>query len=97
MDDLKLYAEDEKGLEKLIEVVHEFSRDIGMEFGLEKCAKCTIKKGKKVNGTNIEIEEGQFIKDLESDTNYIYLGIEENAKLEHKKLRERQGQNISGD
>ena len=35
MDDLKLYAEDEKGLEKLIEIVHEFSRDIGMEFGLE--------------------------------------------------------------
>ena len=89
MDDLKLYAEDEKGLEKLIEIVHEFSRDIGMEFGLEKCAKCTIKKGKKVKGTNIEIEDGQFIKDLESDSNYTYLGIEENATLEHKKLREK--------
>ena len=89
MDDLKLYAEDEKGLEKLIGVVHEFSRDIGMEFGLEKCAKCTIKKGEKAEGANIEIAHGQFIKDLESDTNYTYLGIEENASLEHKKLREK--------
>ena len=39
MDDLKLYAEDEKGIERLIEVVHAFSKDIGMEFGLEKYAK----------------------------------------------------------
>jgi len=35
MDDLKLYAADEKGLEKLIRKVHAFSRDIGMEFGLD--------------------------------------------------------------
>ena len=62
MDDLKLYAEDEHGLEKLIEVVHAFSKDIGMEFGLDKCAKCTIKKGKKIKGVDIEIEQGQFIE-----------------------------------
>jgi len=60
-----------------------------MEFGLEKCAKCTIKNGKKVKVANIEIEDGQFIKDLESYTSYTYLGIEENATLEHKKLREK--------
>ena len=88
MDDLKLYAEDEHGLEKLIEVVHAFSKDIGMEFGLDKCAKCTIKKGKKIKGVDIEIEQGEFIEDLESGENYKYLGIEENASLEHKKLRE---------
>ena len=46
MDDLKLYAEDEEGLEKLIESVHAFSKDIGMEFGLDKCAKCRLRKGK---------------------------------------------------
>ena len=66
MDNLKLYAEDEEGLEKLIEVVHAFSKDIGMEFGLDKCAKCTIKKGKKAEGVDIQIEEGQFIPNLEN-------------------------------
>ena len=60
-----------------------------MEFGLDKCAKCTIKKGKKVKGKNIEIEDGKFIEDLENDVNYTYLGIEENATLEHRKLREK--------
>ena len=89
MDDLKLYSEEEKGLEKLIEVVHAFSKDIGMEFGLDKCAKCTIKKGKKTKGEDIEIANGQFIEELENDATYTYLGIEENAALEHKKLREK--------
>ena len=89
MDDLKLYAEDERGIERLIEVVHGFSRDIGMEFGLDKCAKCTIKKGVKTDGDRIEIEEGKFVEELEGDANYKYLGIEENATLEHRKLREK--------
>ena len=89
MDDLKLFAEDEKGIERLIEVVHTFSRDIGMEFGLDKCAKCTIKKGVKTKGDRIEIEEGKFVEDLEKDADYKYLGIEENATLEHRKLREK--------
>ena len=60
-----------------------------MDFGLEKCAKCTIKKGKKTKSVDKEIEEGRFIVDLENDTTYTYLGIEENATLEHKKLRDK--------
>ena len=89
MDDLKLYGQDDKELDKLLEIVHSFSKAIGMEFGLDKCAKCTIKKGKKIKSPDKEIEEGKFIIDLESDTTYTYLGIEENATLEHKKLRDK--------
>ena len=75
MDDLRLYAEEEKGLDKMLDIVHKFSSDIGMDFGLDKCAKCTIKKGKKTEGIDKEIEEGQFIKELENDAVYTYLGI----------------------
>ena len=89
MDDLKLYAGNEKGLDILIRKVHAFSRDIGMEFGLEKCAKSVIKKGKKVPGQNLEIEDGKFVEDLEHDKTYKYLGIEENHTLEHKQLRKK--------
>ena len=89
MDDLKLYAEDEKSIDQLLRKVHAFSQNIGMEFGLDKCAKCIIKSGKKVQGERLEIAEGQFIEDLEHDTTYKYLGIEENSTLEHKKLREK--------
>ena len=55
MDDLKLYSEDDKGLDKQLDVVHSFSKDIGMDFGLDKCAKCTIQKGKKVKSVDKEI------------------------------------------
>ena len=38
MDDLKLYSRSEKGLNSLVQTVRVFSEDIGMEFGIEKCA-----------------------------------------------------------
>lgn len=72
IDALKLYAGDEKGLDKLIWKVHAFSRDIGFEAG------------KKVPGQKVEIDEGQFVEDLESDTTCKYLGIEENSTFDHK-------------
>ena len=52
MDDLKLYAGDEKSSDKLIKIVHSFSR----EFGVEKCAKCVIKAGKKCSKGNDKIK-----------------------------------------
>ena len=38
MDDIKLFAKNEKELVTLILVVKIYSQDIGMEFGIEKCA-----------------------------------------------------------
>ena len=44
MDDLKLYASNEKSLESLIQTVHVFSNDIGINFEVEKCVVLTIRK-----------------------------------------------------
>ena len=49
MDDLKIYAKDDAELEKLLDTVKTFSHEIGMKFGLDKCAKATFKRGKMVN------------------------------------------------
>ena len=38
MGDLKLYSRSGKGLDSLVQTVCVFSEDIGMEFGIEKCA-----------------------------------------------------------
>ena len=46
MDDLKLYASNEKSLESLIQTVHVFSNDIGIKFEVEKCVVLTIRKTK---------------------------------------------------
>ena len=45
-DDINLFAKNEKELETLIQTVEIYSQDIGMEFGIEKCAKRVMKSGK---------------------------------------------------
>ena len=55
MDDLKLYASNEKSLEALIETVYVFSNGIGMEYGVEKCAVLTMKKLKMANSDGMAL------------------------------------------
>jgi hypothetical protein len=53
MDDLKMIAISEEELQRQIQTVKTFSNDIHMEFGLEKCAKITIKRGKLISLQNL--------------------------------------------
>ena len=46
MDDLRLYNKNDQGQVGELKTVKRFSDDIGMGFGLEKCAKANAKKGK---------------------------------------------------
>ena len=47
MDDIKLFAKkDEKELKTLIQIIRIYSQDIGMEFGIEKCAIQIMRSGK---------------------------------------------------
>ena len=43
-DDLKLFAKDDNNLEEMLKLVKKFSDDIGMAFGLDKCAKYHLKE-----------------------------------------------------
>ena len=56
MDDLKLIAKSEEELRKEVHTVKIFSDDINMEFGLEKCAKITFKRGKLIQSQNLVID-----------------------------------------
>ena len=47
MDDIKLFTKNEKELETLIHTVRIYSRNIGMEFGIEKSAVLEMKIGKR--------------------------------------------------
>lgn len=42
LEDLKLFAKDDNELKGLLNIVKYFSDDIGMDFGLDKCAKVTF-------------------------------------------------------
>ena len=65
MGDFKLYSQSEKGLDSLVQTVRVFSKDIGMEFGKEKCAMLAMEKGKIVKSVSIELPDGNVIKSLQ--------------------------------
>ena len=59
---LKLYSRIEKGLDSLVQTVCVFSEDIGMEFGIKKCAMLVTEKGKIMESVGIELPDGKIIK-----------------------------------
>ena len=87
MDDLKLYSRTEKGLDSLVQTVCVFSENIGMEFGVEKCAMLVMKKGKIVKSVGIELPDGKVIKSLQEGESYKYLGSLEADKFLEEKMK----------
>ena len=89
MDDLKLYSRSEKGLDSLVQTVRVFIDDIGMEFGIEKCAMLVMEKGKIVKSVGIELPDGKVIKSLQEvvTESYKYLGILEADKFLEEKMK----------
>ena len=77
MDDIKLYGANDHQLESLVNIVKRFSDDIQMNFGIKKCNKITIVRGKVKTTTNIVLENGEEIKSLNNQEFYKYLGFSE--------------------
>ena len=75
MDDIKLFAKNEKELKTLIHAVRIYSQDIGMEFGIEKCAMLVMKSGKRHMTDGMELPNHDKIRTLGENETYKYLGI----------------------
>ena len=74
-------------MDSLLQTVHVFSEDIGMEFGIEKCAMLVMEKGKIVKSVGIELPDGKIIKSLQEGESYKYLGILEADKFLEEKMK----------
>ena len=68
-------------------VVSLYSKDIGMEFGFEKCAMLSIKKGVKVKSEGIIVPSGELNKEVD-EGGYKYLGVLQECKVKNKKMKE---------
>ena len=55
------------------------SDDIKMEFGLDKCAKASFKRGKEVSAEGIPLNDNQVIQDLDQAETYNYLRMEKGS------------------
>ena len=86
VDDLKLYGTSDNQLNGLISTVKKVSDDIHMEFGLDKCAKATFKRGMKVSAEGILLNN-QLIQDLDQAETYKYLGMEKGEGEQHQQMK----------
>ncbi|XP_026561660.1 N-terminal EF-hand calcium-binding protein 1 [Pseudonaja textilis] len=86
MDDLKLLGKTKSELNSLIESTKEFSQDISMHFGIDKCAMA-IKAGKVIEDDGIELENEEMIKAMKPEEGYKYLGILEASDLIHNRVQ----------
>ena len=64
MDDLKLYSGNKKELNSLVQTIY-ISKDVAIEFVIEKCAMLVIEKGKIVKSVGIELPDGKVINSLQ--------------------------------
>ena len=87
MDDLKTYAKDDNQQAGLLTVVKKFSDDIRMEFGLEKSAKATFKRGKLTETSDLQLDTDTCIRELDQEGVYNYLGINEGDGIPHAAMK----------
>ena len=88
MDNLKLFEQSERNIESLVNTVHTFGCDIGMQFGIEKCGVIIMKRGKMVTCDGINLLDGEKINSI-NEEGYRYLGIVELDGKKEKEMKER--------
>ena len=88
MDGLKLFGQSERAIESLVNTVHGFSCEIGMQFGIEKYGVIIMKRGKMVICDEIELPHGEKMKGV-NEEGYEHLGIVELDGMKEKEMNER--------
>ena len=89
VDDLKLYAASVNAAKLQLDLVTQFSKDIGMNFGESKCAYLKIERGKIVHTTEPLNINGLNIQPIKDGESYKYLGIDESISYNGPVNKER--------
>ena len=87
MDEIKLFAKNEKEQETLIHGDPIYSQDIGMEFGIEKCAMLVMKSGKRHMTDGMELANQDKIRMVGENETDRYLGILEADTIKQVKMK----------
>ena len=86
--DLKSFAKSKKQIDSLVQTVHIFSEDIGMQFRIKKCGVLIMERGKVIKTDGIKLPDGQHMKNID-ETGYRYLGILESDKIKEKEMKKK--------
>ena len=74
MDVLKLLGRNENEMKNEMRIVHTISKDINMNFGLEKCAIICLKRGSVQSKMHVGSTFANDIKEPDPRKTYKYLG-----------------------
>ena len=80
----------EKELDSLTQTVRVFSKNIGMDFGIEKRSMLVMKRGKKTKSDGIMLPDDTEIKSLKDGEGYKYLGILQIDAVQEKEMKSQQ-------
>ena len=89
MDDIKVYAKNESGLDALVQSVRVVSNDIGMEFGVQKCSMLVIKRGRVIESNGINLPNNETISSIHEENGYKYLGVMEADQVLGGQMKDR--------
>ena len=89
MDDIKLFAKNEKELETLIHTVRIYTQDIGVEFSIEKCTMLVMKSLKRHITDRMELPNQDKIRTLTENETYKYLGILEADTIKQVEMKDK--------
>ena len=90
-DDLKLYARNENQLDSLIQTMRIVSKDIGMKFGIEKCAVLVLKRGRLAQSEGIRLPDETTMRAMRESEGYKYLGVLEADGMLHDTMKKKIG------
>ncbi|XP_060531478.1 uncharacterized protein LOC132705063 [Cylas formicarius] len=90
LDDLKIFSDTEKGLKRQLRCIENFSNDIRMRFGLEKCKVGKLHRGewRQINGDQLtQHSGGGKITTLDKFETYKYLGLAQARGIDSKSVK----------
>ena len=76
-------------MDSFVQTVRIFSDDIGMEFGIKKCATLVLKRGKITKFDGISLPGGKVMKGLIEGAGYKYIGIIHADQIRYTEMKEK--------
>jgi len=87
MDDLKLYAGTRNQLTSMVATVETMGLQMGLHFGLTKCASATVIRGCLQDAAGIPTSQQSIIESLKNGQHYKYLGMAELQGTLHEQAK----------
>ena len=89
MDDIKLFAKNEKILWFLLKTIRLYNQNIGLEFAIEECDMLIMRSRNRQTTEGIELLNQEKIRTVREKETYKYLGLLEADTIKQAEMTEK--------